>query len=433
MRYKKAILSVMALMFILLTLGSGQATEIGLGDGLQFSQFDFTFSGASQSNSAYGLAAVDINQLTSGTGLGSGYLNISTSAGWVVQNMPIDSSIGYPGLSTMFNLGNSVGTDVSSLSISADFSAAPVATFSGTLSTNFDVGNLDYNAEGLGIPRSAPPALPSTPNIGWLGGGITTSLSDDFQVFRKSVEQDKNQCAPGAIANSLQYLEDEYDIDVPDDHIPGINGKPPESLVGKIDQAMGRAPHQGVSYDNFMKGKLDYIANNSLGDDLTVKHWGGTQLSGDKNSTTGSVTSIDEQAGISLDDWIIQEIGNGEDVELAGSGHVINVTGAGKILGVPWISWTHDANQGFNDNNTSDDTSDDTTAENGGTNWYDGGVGWSPIINGELVFFLDGYKPAVALSESKSEPVPEPATMFLLGSGLLGLAGFRRRFRKKQP
>jgi hypothetical protein len=51
--------------------------------------------------------------------------------------------------------------------------------------------------------------------------------------------------------------------------------------------------------------------------------------------------------------------------------------------------------------------------------------------SGPNYFECDGLYLGIKIQGTPGAPVPEPATMLLFGSGLAGLFGFRRKFRKK--
>jgi hypothetical protein len=103
----------------------------------------------------------------------------------------------------------------------------------------------------------------------------------------------------------------------------------------------------------------------------------------------------------------------GEDVEMGwvsgNGGHVVDLIGGGTILGVPWVSFIQDANQG----------------QDGGTNWFDGGVGFSLFSDQNILATWVGGTTQATLDFAFSESVPKPSTwaMMLLGFAGIGFAG----------
>ncbi|MGC1119938.1 MAG: hypothetical protein WBA22_02490 [Candidatus Methanofastidiosia archaeon] len=381
------------------TAGSPSAVVLQPGDGLEFFRFDIVFPMVERINSPYGLATVDSEALEDSTGISSGYLNVQTNDGWVIRNMPIEKSSAYAGMSVMFNLvcpEYDHSCDMTRLMAYAVFSTKPFAEFSGNPATEFGVDSIVYNAQGRNVGRAYRKFCPIDVGvIDFNPGGLMTMI---YQPGHPNIEQDIGQCGPASVANCLQWLEKCGLLTVDDDHRSGIRDK---TLVGELDTCMNRFPRRGVTDYNFLWGKLKYLYTENLSASLYTKHknrLGGEFLLDDvfypeDNPLGSAVSRVDRNQNISLIDWIIEELANGEDVEVAigwdtDGGHWINLIGGGYILGVPWIAWVHDAAQG----------------QDGGTDLREGGYGFSPIVNNRIVCFIGGeYTPGtidLAVSQS---------------------------------
>ncbi|MGE0887115.1 MAG: hypothetical protein AB7P14_26635 [Blastocatellales bacterium] len=338
--------------------------EILPGQGVLFYQVKFTWS-APPTFSGTGLVDVEPKLVLAAIGQQSGYLNVLTSEGWVVQNLPLLSSFPYTLLSTAFRLkGISEPGEVTSLDAYVEFSPQPQEAFSlaahpGISFRMFSVAAADYNAQGELEYPSAPgvsgTALPPlAPAVGFQTGGDTETA---IQPNHVALQAKKNQCLPAAVGSSFEWLSRKYGVFIPD---KGAN------LLAELDSDMNRMDQAPTVTEFGLIGRMKYIGKNRLRN-ILFQHLDSMGLMRDVSwegldgirGTADDVTSI--FAGPVEADPIIDEVGRGTDIELGFryifgmvylGGHRVEVVGAGKVLGVPWVMHQSDHVQGDDNQGT---------------------------------------------------------------------------------
>lgn len=222
-----------------------------------------------------------------------------------------------------------------------------------------------WNAKGAGPTFKVDPGPP--PATVPKGSAVPVGR-ETFAYYQQITNQQtaNNQCVPMALANSLQFLENDSALIVPHKHSTGLKGD--KTLVGKLDTTCNRPvtnrkKGEGVCFKPMADGKFKYLKDNKLTGVLSHRHQGRGWC---KPLPTGNYTS---HGSTSQDDgsaptwnWMCRRLRNGCDIEAVFSyedvkgnitgGHAVRITGCGMVTGQEWVRYSHDAQQ------TDVDTSD---------------------------------------------------------------------------
>jgi hypothetical protein len=337
-----------------------------------FSQVSFVFPSPQSFNSQTGMIFVDYQRLAS-LGFVDGFLQViecqsqSSTCDWIVQNLPIIGLSGIPATSQFFLFPSNTGQR-------NDFNVFVLATkppprrgggpppppanmmpnTNGHMQQHRPIQRINGaigGISGIQLPMrqngaQVMPIDPQNPNQ----AGTTLPNSS-------AVQEDVNQCAPGSVNNSMQYLSDRYgvpvDMTLGTDNRPGMNRgprdggpTPPQSRVAQIDARMGRTAGNTTPVRNVLDGKMAFLRDAGIANRLVVRSQGVFCGPGNNNCVNGSNGARPTAA------FIQSELDAGEDMEICFStatfAHCVRVTGYSFQNGFMRLNYVQDFAQGNN-------------------------------------------------------------------------------------